>query len=116
MRFVDALIFMHGCDNFWLNNKSAEGLKRLNLSSKPTLPVLMDEVAAKTPTKWMVLGIQLGLETAHLQALDHQHRGKYESIFADIFDYWIKNSGVKPVTWSTMIEALKARFGPLESI
>ena len=69
----------------------------------------MDEVAAKTPTKWMVLGIQLGLETAHLQALDHQHRGKYEIIFADIFDYWIKNSGVKPVTWSTMIEALKAR-------
>ena len=68
----------------------------------------MNHVATKTPTKWMVLGIQLGLEAAQLQALDHQHQGKSDSIFADIFDYWGKNSGLKPVTWSTMIEALKS--------
>ena len=68
----------------------------------------MNHVAAKTPTKWTVLGIQLGLEAAQLQALDHQHRGKSDNIFADIFDYWGKSSGLKPFTWSTMIEALKS--------
>lgn len=68
----------------------------------------MNHVATKTPTKWMVLGIQLGLEAAQLQALDHQHRGKSDSIFAGIFDHWRKSSGLKPVTWSTMIEALKS--------
>jgi hypothetical protein len=68
----------------------------------------MNHVAAKTPTKWMELGIQLGLEAAQLQALDHQHRGKSASIFADIFECLKKNPGNKPITWLTVIEALKS--------
>ena len=68
----------------------------------------MNQVAAKTPTKWMVLGIQLGLGAAQLLALDHQHRGNSDSIFADMFDKWRKSSGLMPVTWSTIIEALKS--------
>ena len=93
-----------------INSWFAEGLKRLDLRSKPALPDLMNHVAAKTPTKWMVLGIQLGLEAAQLQAFEDQHRGKSDRIFADIFDHWRKSLGLncKPVTWSTVIEALKS--------
>ena len=68
----------------------------------------MNHVAAGTPNKWKELGIQLGLENAHLQALDHQHRGKSNSIFADIFEHLRKNPGDKPFTWSTVIEALRS--------
>ena len=74
---------------------------------RPEISDLMNKVAAKTPTKWMVLGIQLGLEAAQLQALDHQYRGKSESIYIDIFNRWTKQLGGKPKTWSTVIEALK---------
>lgn len=80
----------------------------MELSSRPTLPDLMNHVAAKTPTKWMELGIQLGLEAAQLQAMDHQHRGKSASIFVDIFECLKKNPGNNPITWLTVIEALKS--------
>ena len=84
---------------------SADGLKPLDL--RPEISDLMNKVAAKTPTKWMVLGIQLGLEAAQLEALDDQYRGKSERIYVDIFERWKKQSGGKPKTWSTVIEALK---------
>ena len=68
----------------------------------------MNKVAAKTPTKWMVLGIQLGLEAAQLEALDDQHRGKSDRIYIDIFDRWKKKLDGKPKTWLTVIDALRA--------
>jgi hypothetical protein len=68
----------------------------------------MNHIAVKTPTKWMVMGIQLGLGAAHLEALDHQHRGKSDNIFAGIFESWMNNPGDKPFIWSTVIEALRS--------
>ena len=69
----------------------------------------MNEVAAKTPAKWMELGTQLGLETALITAFDDQHRGKSTRIFIEIFNYWKNHplAGDKPKIWSTVIEALK---------
>ena len=80
----------------------------MDLRSRPTLSDLMSHVAIKTPTKWMELGIQLGLEAAQLLALEDEYRGKSVRIFAAIFEYWTNNPGDKPVIWSTVIEALKS--------
>ena len=67
----------------------------------------MNKVAAKTPSKWFVLGIQLGIERAQLEAFKDKHCQKSGRIFADIFDHWKKKLGDKPKTWSTVIDALK---------
>ena len=67
----------------------------------------MNKVAARTPAKWMVLGIQLGIEASQLQALENQYHGNGEKIYIDIFNRWKKKADGKPKTWSTVIDALK---------
>ena len=73
----------------------------------PEIPELMNKVAARTPDKWMVLGIQLGIEAAQLHALDAEHRGNSDKIYIDIFNRWKKKVDGKPKTWLTVIDALK---------
>ena len=86
---------------------SIEGPTSLDLSSKPTIRDLMTRVAMKTLDKWLEMGIQLGLEAAQIRAIASQHRGESAKIFMDIFDYWERQPGEQPKTWSTIIEVLK---------
>ena len=67
----------------------------------------MNEVAAKTPNKWLEIGIQLGLKTNQIDAIKYQHQGESSKIFADIFNQWEKQPGAEPKTWSTVIKVLK---------
>ena len=79
----------------------------MDLSSKPKISDLMNEVAAKIPHKWMEIGFQLGLSLAKIEAIKYQHHRESTKIFIDIFDHWEKQPGDEPKTWSTVIEALK---------
>ena len=69
----------------------------------------MNKVATKVPDKWLEIGIQLGLEAAQIRAIAFQHREESSKIFMDIFDYWKRQSGDQPKSWSTMVEVLKTQ-------
>ena len=80
----------------------------MDLSSKPAISDLLNEVAAKTPNKWREIGIQLGLTNGRIEAIELKHRGSSTKIFIDIFDHWEKQQGDEPKTWLTVINVLKA--------
>ena len=80
----------------------------LNLTSNPTFQGLMNSVAVKTRSKWFEIGVQLGFTPDKLNALDKQHRGDSNLIFADIFSTWEKQPRNMPFTWSTVIDVLKS--------
>ena len=81
---------------------------KLNLTSKPALPDLMSKVAAKTPDKWMQIGVQLGIDVNQLNAIESKRRTDTNSIFIDVFSAWEKQHGNMPYTWSTVINVLKS--------
>eukprot|EP00731_Ephydatia_muelleri_P012522 Em0006g1416a len=61
----------------------------VSLDSEPSLPLLMDKVAAVIPSKCWAIGLQLDLTTAELQAICPQHQGlaNHHRAFVDLLDY-----------------------------
>ena len=81
----------------------------------PTMPELLsfsDEklnVAVQVGAKYSTFGIFL-LEDktgAIVEALEMEHRGNAERINMAILQRWLQGKGMKPVTWSTLIEVLR---------
>ena len=85
----------------------AEGLKKLDLNSKPAAKDFMNRVAVHIPHKWMEIGIQLDVPQGDLESFNQRHLGQSMKIFVEMFNYWEKHSGDKPKTWYTVIDALK---------
>ena len=85
----------------------AEGLKKLDLNSKPAAKDFMNRVAVHIPHKWMEIGIQLNIPQSHLETFNQRYQGKSTKIFAEMFNYWENQSGDEPKTWYTIIDALK---------
>ena len=81
----------------------------VSLDSEPSLPLLMDKVAAVIPSKYWAIGLQLGLTTAELQAICPQQQGleNYRRAFGEIFDVW-RRRGSPPYTWRTLIDVLRS--------
>lgn len=81
----------------------------LFLDSEPSLPVLMNKIAAVIPSKYETVGIQLGLTLAELQAIRPQHPSLKDHLraFGEMFDMW-RRRGSPPYTWRTLISVLKA--------
>ena len=78
------------------------------LDSGPELPDLMNEVAAAIPSKWKVMGIQLGLDASELEGIDIKTRGNTNHAYIEIFDSWKKKNPSKyTYTWSTVVRALQ---------
>ena len=46
----------------------------VSLDSEPSLPLLMDKVAAVIPSEYKMVGLQLGLTQDELQAIRSQHQ------------------------------------------
>lgn len=106
---------MHGNVNLqgmsWHNHAYTyihAGELKLNLTSKPALSDLMNKVAPKTPDKWKMIGLQLGVSVNRLNAIEYQRQADTNSIFMEVFTAWEKQPGDKPCTWSTMIDVLRS--------
>ncbi|KAL5480047.1 hypothetical protein EMCRGX_G023665 [Ephydatia muelleri] len=81
----------------------------VTLDSEPSLPLLMDKVAAVIPHKYEMVGLQLGLSLAQLQVIRPQHQSleDYHRAFREIFNEW-RRRGSPPYTWRTLIGVLRS--------
>ena len=81
----------------------------VSLDSEPSLPVLMEKVAAEIPSKYEMVGLQLGLSLAQLQVIRPQHQSleDYHRAFGEIFSEW-RRRGSLPYTWRTLIDVLRS--------
>ena len=80
------------------------------LDSQPELADLMNEVAAEIPGKWRDVGLQLGMDHGVLDGIAAISPGDINHCYSNVFTRW-KNqkSRTYPYTWSTVVQALKAR-------
>ena len=78
----------------------------LALSDSPSHSDLMNFVAAALPTKWQLVGIQLGLSAAKLSEIEHRHFSDCERCFGSVFQEW-EHQDTSPYTWETVIEVLR---------
>ena len=78
------------------------------LDSEPKLADLMNEVAAKIPSKWRDIGLQLGLDNGALDGIAVIIPGDNNYCFANVFTRW-KNNNLRtyPYTWLTVVQALQ---------
>ena len=72
------------------------------MESEPKLQDLMNKVAAKIPSKWRDVGIQLGLDQNVLNAVAQVSPGDTNHCFSNVFTLW-RNRKTLPYTWSTII-------------
>ena len=79
----------------------------LSLDSEPSLPHLMEKVAAVIPHKYEMVGLQLGLTLGELQVIGPRHPKleDYHRAFGEMFGVW-KRRGSPPYTWRTIIGVL----------
>ncbi|XP_019848642.1 PREDICTED: uncharacterized protein LOC109580184 [Amphimedon queenslandica] len=80
-----------------------------DLEAEPKLADLMNLVAAKISSDWRLVGIQLGMTNSELDAIqmDISLAGKPILMLQKVFSHW-ENSGIKPYTWSTVLDVLKS--------
>ena len=78
------------------------------LDSEPELLGLMNEVAAKIPSKWRDVGLQLGLNQGVLDGIALNSPGDTNHCYSNVFTRW-KNQNLitYPYTWSTIVQALR---------
>eukprot|EP00731_Ephydatia_muelleri_P004359 Em0002g535a len=88
---------------------SATGTVPVTLDSEPSLQHLMEKVAAVIPSKYEMVGLQLGLTPAQLQAIRPQHQSleDYHRAFSEIFSEW-RRRGSPPYTWKILIDVLRS--------
>ena len=79
------------------------------LDCEPELLGLMNEVAAKIPSKWRDVGLQLGLNQGVLDGIALNSPGDTNHCYSNVFTRW-KNQNLitYPYTWSTIVQALRA--------
>ena len=79
------------------------------LDSEPELPVLLNEVAAKIPSKWRDIGLQLGVDQGVLEGIAAISLGNTNHCYTNVFIRWKnQNSPTRPYAWSTVVQALEA--------
>ena len=85
------------------------GTLPVSLDSEPSLQHLMEKVAAVIPSKYEMVGLQLGLTPAKLQAIRPQHQSleDYHRAFGEIFSEW-RRRGSPPYTWRTLTGVLRS--------
>ena len=79
------------------------------MDSEPSLPRLMDKVAAVIPHKYEIVGLQLDLTLAELQVIRPQHQDLegHHRAFGKVFDAW-RRCGSPPYSWRTLIGVLRS--------
>ncbi|KAL5499418.1 hypothetical protein EMCRGX_G010828 [Ephydatia muelleri] len=81
----------------------------VSLDSEPSLPHLLDKVAAVIPSKYELIGLQLRLSLAELQVIGPRHPTleEHHRAFGEIFGVW-RRHGSPPYTWRTLINVLRS--------
>lgn len=71
----------------------------------------MNKVAAVIPTKWKLVGLQLGLEQPQLETIEQKHIFSHSLVlcFCDVFTEW-KKRRTSECSWSTIINVLKSQL------
>ena len=88
-----------------LHNKHPDGLE-----SAPELQDLMNVVAAKIPSKWRDMGVQLGVDQDVLEGIASISPGDINRCYSNVFTRWKnQNSTMYPYTWSTIVQALETQ-------
>ena len=68
----------------------------------------MNEIAAKIPSKWRDVGVQLGVDHSVLEGIATIN-GDTNQCYTRVFTQWKnQNSMVHPYTWSTVVCALQS--------
>ena len=82
------------------------GTLPVSLDSEPSLQHLMEKVAAVIPSKYEMVGLQLGLTPAQLQAIRPQHQSleDYHRAFGEIFNRLI----AEDANWRPLIDSQNA--------
>ena len=75
------------------------------LDSQPELSDLMNEIAAKIPSRWMDMGLQLGLDQGALDGIASISPGDTNHCYSNVFTRW-KNQ-THSYTWLTIVQALE---------
>ena len=79
------------------------------LASEPEVLDLMNEVAAKIPSKWRDVGLQLGLDHGVLEGIASSLRDT-NHCYSNVFTRWKnQNSATHPYTWLTLVQALESQ-------
>ena len=76
-------------------------------SSEPRLSQLMNEVAAKIPHLWRLVGDQLEIPPGVLEALSMQHNGRPIECFREVLVHWRRNPEVA-YSWESMVKVLRS--------
>lgn len=82
------------------------GLRSNKVEDEPVLLELMNEVAARIPSKWRDVGIQLHLNPDHLDGIAVSVSSSHDR-FCSVFTLW-KKQLLPPYKWSTVLQALKS--------
>ena len=98
-------VWGRSCDHYQFHL----GTVSVSLDSEPSLQHLMEKVVAVIPSKYEMVGLQLGLTLAQLQAIRPQHQSleDYHRAFGEIFNEWRKR-GSPPYTWRTLTGVLRS--------
>ena len=85
------------------------GTVPVSLESEPSLQHLMEKVAAVIPSKYEMVGLQLGLTLAQLQVIGPRQPNleEHHRAFGEIFDLW-RRRGSPPYTWRTLTGVLRS--------
>ena len=69
----------------------------------------MEKVAAVIPSKYEMVGLQLGLTLAQLQVIGPRQPNleEHHRAFGEIFDVW-RRQGSPPYTWRTLTGVLRS--------
>ena len=76
---------------------------RDRLEDAPTHLELMTKVAVN----WRYIGLNLGLDSNNLNAIEDCYRGDYRRCFECVFSAWERQKNV-PFTWAAIIKALES--------
>ena len=81
----------------------------VSLDSEPSLQDLMSYVAAVIPSKYEMIGLQLGVTLVDLDTIRSQHQSldDYRGAFRKIFVEW-EGRRSPPYTWRTLIAVLRS--------
>lgn len=67
----------------------------------------MNFVAATLPTKWRLVGVQLGLSITSLEEIEKGYSGDCKRCFSAVFSEW-EHQNTSPYCWDTVVRVLQA--------
>ena len=90
---------------FFFFSSGQHSLDQKEITSEPTIPELLNEVAGPAPDKWRVIGIGLGIDISILNSIEQQYNRNPNECYVAMFDKWLKTTE-KPM-WETILKVLE---------